>query len=419
MRKYSILTIICLLAITSCKDPQATFDKLSSEVKKEFAPDRRSSIYDIKLEENGKELILRGLTTEQGAKDALLKGLDSLGVSILDSVTVIDSTCEDNYALATLSVNNLRYSPNYSAEMATQVLMGAPLRTFQKDGNWIKVQTPEGYFGWVTSKSVKPITKEEYEKWKASKRLVVTKHYTLFRAEPREDADVVCDGVWGDIVNRYDTQATKDWENFGLSLVSGVGKYYRVMLPGGEVAYVLKSDVKDFDTWLDGMKTYVTKDSPVKDIEAAQDAIIATAKQFLGFPYLWAGTSIKALDCSGFSKTTYQLNGIQLLRDASQQAKTGEHVDIENGWENLQKGDLLFFGRKASEGKSERITHVGIYIEDGVFIHSASVVRINSLDPESDIYYSGSKNLVRARRILTNHDITPEITTLKHGGLYK
>ena len=419
MRKYSILTIICLLAITSCKDPQATFEKISSEVKKEYAPDRRSSIYDIKFEDNGKELILRGLTTVQEAKEALLKGMDSLGVSVLDSITVIDASCEDNYALATLSVNNLRYAPNYSAEMATQVLMGAPLRIFQKDGNWIKVMTPEGYFGWVTAKSVQSITKEEYEKWKASDRLVVNKHYTLFRAEPREDADIVCDGVWGNIVNKYDTQNTKDWEKFGLTLVSGIGKYHRVILPTGKVAYVLKSDVKDFDTWLDGMKTYVTKESSAKEIEAAQDAIIATAKQFVGFPYLWAGTSIKGLDCSGFVKTTYQLNGIQLLRDASQQAKTGEHVDIENGWDNLQKGDLLFFGRKASEGKSERITHVGIYIEDGVFIHSASVVRINSLDPESDIYYSGSTNLVRARRILTNQDITSDITTLKNGGLYK
>ena len=68
-------------------------------------------------------------------------------------------------------------------------------------------------------------------------------------------------------------------------------------------------------------------------------------------PYLWAGTSIKGVDCSGFSKSVYFLNGYMLLRNASQQYKTGEPVDVSQGLDNLQPADLVFFGREATEDK--------------------------------------------------------------------
>jgi cell wall-associated NlpC family hydrolase len=164
---------------------------------------------------------------------------------------------------------------------------------------------------------------------------------------------------------------------------------------------VLKADVTDFNKWLDSRNP-------------TAENIIKTAKQFIGVPYMWGGTSIKAVDCSGFCKSTYFLNGIVLARDASQQCLTGDNVDISkyvDGSEhtrealaNLKKGDLIFFGTKATAEKKERITHVGIYIENGIFIHSATKVRINSLIPTDANYYDGSKRLVRAQRILGNQD---------------
>ncbi|MBR5019766.1 MAG: C40 family peptidase [Bacteroidales bacterium] len=74
-------------------------------------------------------------------------------------------------------------------------------------------------------------------------------------------------------------------------------------------------------------------------------------RRALGVPYLWAGTSIKGVDCSGFSKSVYFLNGYMLLRNASQQYKTGEPVDVSQGLDNLQPADLVFFGREATEDK--------------------------------------------------------------------
>ena len=90
-------------------------------------------------------------------------------------------------------------------------------------------------------------------------------------------------------------------------------------------------------------------------------------------------------------------------------------MDISKNFDNLVAGDLLFFGSKASEGKKERITHVGIYIGGGEFIHSATSVRINSLIPEAANYYDGSNRLVRANRMLTKIDADPGIVSIvKH-----
>ena len=138
---------------------------------------------------------------------------------------------------------------------------------------------------------------------------------------------------------------------------------------------------------------------------------------------MWGGTSIKAVDCSGFTKSTYFLNGLVLARDASQQCHTGDNVDITKyvndstytveALANLKKGDLIFFGSKATPEKKERVTHVGIYIENGILIHSAGKVRINSLIPTDDNYYSGSKRLIRACRIIGNQDMDKDIWTIE------
>ena len=102
------------------------------------------------------------------------------------------------------------------------------------------------------------------------------------------------------------------------------------------------------------------------------------------------------------TKTVYFLNGIILPRDASQQVNVGELIEVKNGWDNLQSGDLLFFGKKAEGDKKEKVTHVAIYIGDGDFIHAAGRVRINSLNPTKSYYSKYRDNsFIRAKRILS------------------
>ena len=107
--------------------------------------------------------------------------------------------------------------------------------------------------------------------------------------------------------------------------------------------------------------------------------------------------STSGLDCSGLVRLCYLMNGILLPRNASQQFFCGDKVP--DGIENLKRGDLVFFGTPASEGKRQRVTHVGIYLGNNHIIHSSQVVRINSLLPSDTDYYENSHRLIGATRL--------------------
>ncbi len=103
--------------------------------------------------------------------------------------------------------------------------------------------------------------------------------------------------------------------------------------------------------------------------------LVKTAKRFIGIPYRWGGTTAKnGFDCSGLTMVSYRLNGLNLPRVSRSQFKTGKWVSKKN----LQPGDLVFFATKGGT----RVTHVGMYVGDGNFIHAPRTgknVRIEKL----------------------------------------
>lgn len=106
--------------------------------------------------------------------------------------------------------------------------------------------------------------------------------------------------------------------------------------------------------------------------------IISTAIRFLGTPYRWAGTGHGGFDCSGFVMRVFQDNGIHLRRMADEQYYGGTPVARSK----IEPGDLVFFSTY-----TYGISHVGIYLGAGRFIHSSSSagVLISNLN---DTYYS-------------------------------
>ena len=106
------------------------------------------------------------------------------------------------------------------------------------------------------------------------------------------------------------------------------------------------------------------------------------AKEFLNVPYLWSGRSFFGLDCSGFIQLLYKNHGINLPREAHQQAEKGEVLSFV---EECKAGDLAFF-----ENDEGAITHVGMMLSTHQIIHASGKVRIDSLD-SSGIFNSELK----------------------------
>jgi len=94
--------------------------------------------------------------------------------------------------------------------------------------------------------------------------------------------------------------------------------------------------------------------------------LLEDAKYFKGGKYVWGGTTPEGFDCSGYVQYLYKKHNINLPRTAWAQSKQGVQVNKDN----LQKGDLLFFLTDKKRGIP--VTHVGIYIGNGKFIHAAS-----------------------------------------------
>ena len=390
MRKILLVSASVLL-LAGCAGngedkTSAKFKEVCDKVKADNIPDKRVDVFDPVLDNKSETLVLRGVTTNATAKEQLLKGIADAGIKALDSMEVLPTAAMGDkiYGVTALSVINFRTGPDYDAEAATQTMMGAPLKLLMETDGWVRAVTPEGYIAWVRGSGIAKMTKEEFDSYIAAPKVVVTDKYISVMETPGGKAPV-SDAVWGNVL-----------------LDLGVrGSYRAVSLPDGRKGYVNNSSVMDYAKW-------------VNSRNATAESVIETAKQFMGVPYMWGATSVKAVDCSGFTKSVYYLNGLILARDASQQCYTGEDVDITkyvndslytiDALQNLKKGDLIFFGRKATAERKERATHVGIYIENGRFIHSAGYVHINSLLPNDEDYYTGSTRLIRAQRILGNED---------------
>lgn len=194
------------------------------------------------------------------------------------------------------------------------------------------------------------------------------------RTEPSEYAEIlmcVPHGVAVDVLNNGDKWVRVQYDN--------------------ETGFM----AKEYLTLMQGQKPDASSDAEGGDGSRA-DSLITYARRFLGTPYRWAGTNLNSgVDCSGFVYSVYKHFGITLNRTSSSMASNGTRVNRAD----LRTGDLIFFD--TSGANNGRISHVGIYIGNGQFIHSSSARKTWGVSLSSLNEATYSRQFVTASRILS------------------
>ena len=349
---------------------------------------------------------------------------------------------DGEWAVVNTSSVFMRGEASYTAENVSQSRMGTPVQVLARTGYWVKIRTPEPYEGWVNELTLAPYPAD----YRSCKRYICVREHSFVYAEPSLGAARLSDLSMSDIVRAAGKDGLKAGKG-GAKAGQGTGKdgWAAVQLWDGRNGWVPAADVADFEKCMAGgagqmvkvqkqpkmnfhpgpeggesAKTAKNELSPraaqagtpgtapagtpgaAAGAEAIAAEVVATARLFLGSPYMWGGMSAGLFDCSGLVGFCYFMAGIQLPRDASQQIGCGVPVNFED----MQAGDLVFFGEK-------RVGHVALCTGPGRIIHSSQIVRENSLVAGEPDYYG--RHIIGIRRIIGH---LPEQNFIKNSTLY-
>ncbi len=219
--------------------------------------------------------------------------------------------------ICNLAVIPLRKSPDSTSEIVSQLLFGDAFDIHQIENSWVSITThSDNYSGYISDKQ-----------------------YTLFEGTTN-----------GWLVNTYYPYLQAHTHEGPLLLPAGclVPDKYKTIIGKHEIS--------------------LDKLPALKQLSQLAE----TAMQYLNVPYLWGGKTAFGIDCSGFIQMVYKQCGIQLPRDAYQQAELGETLNFVY---ESKCGDLAFF-----DNENGKITHVGMMLDNEKIIHASGKVRIDLID---------------------------------------
>ncbi len=264
--------------------------------------------------------------------------------------------------MVTVTAENMYSGPDASRDVVSQATLGQVVRVLEQQVGFVRVETPDRYPGWIPEAALAFLPDTPRTRYASHGRLG---RVTSLMANVYRDPDVT--GARPKLLAPLGSSL----ELLPTSLASG---WHAVRLPSGEVGFIQAGDIR-------------VGDASEPWGKAQGNELVATARRFLGVPYLWGGMTAHGLDCSGLVSRVYAVHGVSLLRDADLQFEDERATRVERG--ELQAGDLVFFGNK-------KITHVGLYAGEGRFIHATThdrpVVQESPLDdPHWASLYRGAR----------------------------
>ena len=257
------------------------------------------------------------------------------------------------YGYCNTSMAAMRAEPSERSEMVSQMFFCEVFTILEDTVKWLFVRCEnDGYTGWIDRKQYVPMNEKEYTLWRG-RSIAFPKDITM------------------DITGKNIGESIKVFHGTPLpvNLQGLIEICDQIWSPKGEIFYRPMS-------------------SPKREI------IVNMAQDYHQVPYLWGGKSCFGCDCSGFVQTIYNMNGITLKRDASQQAREGETINL---MDEALPGDLLFFDNHEGD-----IIHVGILIENQQIIHASGYVRIDKID-HFGIFNTQQQNYTHKLRIIKRY----------------
>jgi gamma-D-glutamyl-L-lysine dipeptidyl-peptidase len=249
------------------------------------------------------------------------------------------------HAIVSVPAAAVRRKPNHRREMVNQLLFGEAVKVIREKGDlWVKVRSlHDNYEGWITN--------------------------TLLQEVSREEANQYCEYVTAGLVNTVLFNKINTLVPWGASLASFRDAKGKI-----------------------GNHSYTFNGSIIKreEQQPGPELLNKLVMPWLNAPYLWGGRTIYGVDCSGFVQVVYKMMGLDLPRDAWQQAQEGRTV---KKLKDAICGDLAFFDDK------DEIVHVGILLNNEQIIHASGKVRIDNIDKKGIIRTDNGKRTHSLRAI--------------------